>query len=196
MSARLGTQPCGCSGRSSSRTGRASLMRPLAYYAMGRRRRARTFRRALSKPAGRSSPLPPECPGSLVRLPRAIGFKSCRLTYLRALSRLGVSLKSNWVARSGRTSIRHRAISVSDQYPGPGPIYRHCIMCGRPFRVWKCELLRNRAKFCTRKCYSASRRLFSQALADGRLELILASELDRTKAENRVASWRSLSNHA
>jgi hypothetical protein len=58
-------------------------------------------------------------------------------------------------------------------YPGPGPIYRHCIMCGRPFRVWRCELLRNRAKFCTVRCYSASRRAFSEALADGRLELIL-----------------------
>jgi hypothetical protein len=58
-------------------------------------------------------------------------------------------------------------------YPGPGPIYRHCIVCGRPFRVWRCELLRNRAKFCTRKCYSTSRRLFSEALADGRLESIL-----------------------
>jgi hypothetical protein len=58
-------------------------------------------------------------------------------------------------------------------YPGPGPIYRHCIVCGRPFKVWRCELLRNRAKFCTRECYSASRRLFSEALANGRLELIL-----------------------
>ena len=66
-------------------------------------------------------------------------------------------------------------------YPGPGPLYRHCIMCGRPFRVWRCELLRNRAKFCTRECYSASRRLFSKALADGRLELILAEERERAK---------------
>ena len=80
-------------------------------------------------------------------------------------------------------------------YPGPGPIYRRCIMCGRPFRVWRCELLRNRAKFCTRKCYSASRRLFSKALADGRLEVILASELERTKAENREALWRSAWKH-
>jgi hypothetical protein len=80
-------------------------------------------------------------------------------------------------------------------YPGPGPIYRHCIMCGRPFRVWRCELMRNRAKFCTRECYSASRRLFSKALADGRLELLLADELERMKAENREAPWQSLSNH-
>jgi hypothetical protein len=58
-------------------------------------------------------------------------------------------------------------------YPGPGPIYRHCITCGRPFRVWRCELLRNRAKFCTVRCYSAFRRAFSKALADGRLDHIL-----------------------
>jgi hypothetical protein len=73
-------------------------------------------------------------------------------------------------------------------YPGTGRIYRHCVMCGRPFRVWKCELLRNRAKFCTVQRYSASRRAFSEALADGRLELILASELERAKAESREAS--------
>jgi hypothetical protein len=76
-------------------------------------------------------------------------------------------------------------------YPGPGPIYRHCIMCGKPFRVWKCELLRNRAKFCTRTCYSVSRRLFSKALADGRLELILANELERTRTEGKEASYRA-----
>jgi hypothetical protein len=55
-------------------------------------------------------------------------------------------------------------------------------MCGRPFRVWRCELLRNRAKFCTVKCYSASRRAFSKALADGRLEVILANERVIAKA--------------
>jgi hypothetical protein len=80
-------------------------------------------------------------------------------------------------------------------YPGPGPIHRNCIVCGRPFRVWRCELLRNRAKFCTPKCYSASRRLFSKALADGRLELILASELEHTRAEGREPPCRSFSNY-
>ena len=64
-------------------------------------------------------------------------------------------------------------------YPGPGPIYRRCIMCERPFRVWRCELVRNRAKFCSVRCYSASRRAFSNALADGRLEVILAEERER-----------------
>lgn len=65
-------------------------------------------------------------------------------------------------------------------YPGPGPIHRHCIMCGRLFRVWRYELLQpNRAKFCTRECYAASRRAYSQALADGRLAVLLAEERNR-----------------
>ena len=71
-------------------------------------------------------------------------------------------------------------------------IYRHCLVCKRPFRVWRCELLSNRAKFCTIKCYSAARRLFSKALADGRLELILANELERTKAGRREHPGSSL----
>ena len=74
-------------------------------------------------------------------------------------------------------------------YPGPGPMYRRCIMCERPFRVWRCELLRNRAKFCSVRCYSASRRAFSNALADGRLEVILANERAIAKAESREVRW-------
>jgi hypothetical protein len=77
-------------------------------------------------------------------------------------------------------------------YPGPGPIYRQCIMCERPFRVWRCELLRNRAKFCSVRCYSASRRAFSKALADGRLEVILANERAVAKAERKGRPSTSL----
>jgi hypothetical protein len=74
-------------------------------------------------------------------------------------------------------------------YPGPGPIYRHCIMCGRPFRVWRCELLRNRAKFCTVRCYSASRRAFSKMLADPLTPLMDYKGLsDRVRRRLRASS--------
>src|SRR5262249_55239319 len=66
-------------------------------------------------------------------------------------------------------------------YPGPGRMYRHCIWCGRPFRFWRWELSRNRGKFCSQRCYLAARRAFTKALADGRLELILAEERERAK---------------
>jgi len=69
-------------------------------------------------------------------------------------------------------------------YPGPGPMYRPCIMCDRPMRVWEHHLLhRNRSKFCSRCCYYAARRAFSDALADGRLESFLAPERKQAKAE-------------
>jgi hypothetical protein len=57
------------------------------------------------------------------------------------------------------------------RYPGHGIIYRQCIVCGRSFRVWRSELLPNRARFCTRECYNASRYLFSKALAEGRIKV-------------------------
>ena len=85
-------------------------------------------------------------------------------------------------------------------YPGPGPIYRHCIMCGRPFRVWRCELLRNRAKFCTVRCYFAARRLFSEALAESELEIIL--ELKRRALQTRSTcvcrspGWQGIADRA
>jgi hypothetical protein len=70
-------------------------------------------------------------------------------------------------------------------------------MCGRPFRFWRWELRQqNRGKFCTVRCYYAARRAFSNALADGRLEVILANELERIKAESGEACWQSLSKHA
>jgi hypothetical protein len=60
-------------------------------------------------------------------------------------------------------------------------IYRLCIWCDRPFHVWRFEPQRNRGKFCSHRCYAASRRAFSDALADGRLELILAEEREQAK---------------
>ena len=69
-------------------------------------------------------------------------------------------------------------------YPGYDAMYRQCIMCDRSMRVWKHHLLaRNRSKFCSRRCYYAARRAFSDALADGRLDSILAEERARAKAE-------------
>ena len=78
-------------------------------------------------------------------------------------------------------------------YPGER-IYRPCIWCDRPFHVWRFELKqRNRGKFCSHRCYVASRRAFSNALADGRLEGILVKERERAKAERlrtlRKKAW-------
>ena len=64
-------------------------------------------------------------------------------------------------------------------YPGVGASYRRCIVCGKVFLVYKSEALRRGARFCTRPCFYKGLRAFSQALADGRLELILAEERER-----------------
>ena len=59
------------------------------------------------------------------------------------------------------------------RYPETGHVYRHCVMCGRPFRVCNSQLARRSAKFCTVRCYHAALRAFSEALASDRLGLIL-----------------------
>jgi len=78
-------------------------------------------------------------------------------------------------------------------YPGPGAIHRQCILCGRSFRVWTYELRKpNRAKFCGRECYFESRRVFSTALSDGRLDAILADELEairRKRVTRKMDDW-------
>jgi hypothetical protein len=65
------------------------------------------------------------------------------------------------------------------RYPEVGHLYRQCVMCRRPFRVCKSALARRSAKFCTVKCYHAALRAFTEAIAGGRLELILQVERHR-----------------
>jgi hypothetical protein len=61
--------------------------------------------------------------------------------------------------------------------------YRACIWCDRPFHVWRFQLKeRNGGRYCSRPCYAAYLRAFSEALADGRLDSILGPERARAKA--------------
>jgi hypothetical protein len=57
--------------------------------------------------------------------------------------------------------------------PERGHVYRHCVMCRRPFRVCNSQLARRSAKFCTVRCYHAALRAFSEALASDRLGVVL-----------------------
>jgi hypothetical protein len=59
-------------------------------------------------------------------------------------------------------------------YPSPGASYRNCVVCGRPFRTQKNQLLVRPSVFCTTSCYWKSWRAFRRALASGLLEQILA----------------------
>src|SRR5258705_11826051 len=67
------------------------------------------------------------------------------------------------------------------RYPEVGHVYRQCVMCKRPFRVCKSQLARRGAKFCTVRCYHAALREFSEALAGGRLGLILGRAPQKAK---------------
>jgi len=78
------------------------------------------------------------------------------------------------------SSIDRVGVAVEMSYPGASAAYRQCIWCSKPFRVWKYQLVaRNRGKFCTYQCYDAARKAFSDALANGQLEAILAKERQR-----------------
>jgi hypothetical protein len=79
-------------------------------------------------------------------------------------------------------------------YPGKGPVYRNCLMCGAPFRVWAWVADPRRGKFCSRPCYTSSQRLFTQALADGRLESLWAPEREaarRARAARKMDDYTS-----
>jgi hypothetical protein len=58
---------------------------------------------------------------------------------------------------------------MANRWKQPGHLYRHCVMCGRPFRIYKSELRYRGAKFCTVGCYHAALRAFTEALANDRL---------------------------
>ena len=40
-------------------------------------------------------------------------------------------------------------MSNTYRFPERGHVYRHCVMCGRPFRVCNSQLARRGARFCT-----------------------------------------------
>ncbi len=66
--------------------------------------------------------------------------------------------------------------------PERGHVYRNCVMCGRPFRVCNSQLAGRSARFCTVRCYHEALRAFSEALASGRLELILGRAPQKAKS--------------
>jgi len=84
---------------------------------------------------------------------------------------------------------------MSNMYPVPerGHVYRHCVMCGRPFRVCNSQLARRGARFCTVRCYHAALRAFSEALASDRLGLVLGRALQKAKVDAILHS-KDLSN--
>jgi hypothetical protein len=73
--------------------------------------------------------------------------------------------------------------------PSPGASYRNCVVCGRPFRTQKNQLLVRPSLFCTTTCYWKSWRAFRRALASGLLERILAIPVVREwlEEDTRVA---------
>jgi hypothetical protein len=54
------------------------------------------------------------------------------------------------------------------------PLYRECIVCGRPFRTEPAELRRRASVFCTLSCFWRAWRMFRRALACGILERLLS----------------------
>jgi hypothetical protein len=59
------------------------------------------------------------------------------------------------------------------KYPEVGHVFRLCLICGKPFRVYKYRLTRRgNGRFCTTQCLFAAWHLFSEALAMGLLEHI------------------------
>src|ERR1700745_1655508 len=79
-----------------------------------------------------------------------------------------------------------RLLSPMDRYgyerPGAGTEWLHCAMCERPFKVFRYQI-REGTKFCSRFCCWTAQRAFTRALADGRLNGILAEERRLRQAE-------------
>ena len=68
--------------------------------------------------------------------------------------------------------------------PGPGVLYRHCVTCKRPFRLWHSRIQRG-AKFCSVRCFHAALAAFHEALAAGELEGILQLPASREALKRR-----------
>ena len=65
--------------------------------------------------------------------------------------------------------------------PEVGTVHRHCLICHRPFRVWRSQLTYRAGEFCTRECLQVSRRVFTTLLKDGRFEAMLAQVIEEER---------------
>ena len=79
-------------------------------------------------------------------------------------------------------------MSSAYRYPARGHVYRHCVMCRRPFRVCNSQLARRSARSCTVRCYHAALRAFSEALASDRMR---ALENEHARLEALDAAFRT-----
>jgi hypothetical protein len=77
---------------------------------------------------------------------------------------------------------------------GEGHVYKHCRLCGRPFRRFKSKLAPpSYGSFCTRACFWAAWHLFNLALETERLEPIfkeLAAILKEEEKKKAAADMK------
>lgn len=68
--------------------------------------------------------------------------------------------------------------------PLVGHVFRNCLICGKPFRVWRSTLTYRAGEFCSVGCYHLGMKVFSKLLQDGRFEAMLRQviEEERKKA--------------
>jgi hypothetical protein len=79
---------------------------------------------------------------------------------------------------------------------GSGHTYQRCIVCGRWYLIYRCNLLAGR-KFCSHRCFYQSWKAFRRALANGQLENILELPVCQevlnpdAPATRRPLDWRT-----
>ena len=95
---------------------------------------------------------------------------------------LALAARKRWSREQFFHTLRGESMSSAYRYPARGHVYRHCVMCRRPFRVCNSQLARRSARSCTVRCYHAALLAFSEALASDRLELILGRAPRRQQA--------------
>ena len=81
-------------------------------------------------------------------------------------------------------------------YPGSGAAYRHCIVCGRPFRIVPAEARRRASVFCTLSCFWKSWRVFRRMLQEGLLEQTLSMPIVREWLEEDSRNVRQYGTHS
>ena len=65
--------------------------------------------------------------------------------------------------------------------PEVGHVHRKCLICGKPFRIWRSRMPYRAAEFCTRRCYHLGLKVFSKLLRDGRFEAMMRQVIDEEK---------------
>ena len=106
-----------------------------------------------------------------------MGWNGFRLSSLFKgfIGNRGWTGRASALIKAGLLGTEHLISPIMSKWQEEHHVYRRCVVCKKPFRLWLCRLNApdRTGMFCTQKCHRIARKLFRKMLNEGLLEPLL-----------------------